>query len=61
MTLKQIYVHETTKNVFNAIAKYLGKTQDELVREMLIDYVELNNIKECFYLISLLKDENNED
>ena len=57
MALKHLYVREKTKNVFNAIAKYLGKTHDELVREMIIEYVELNNLKECFHLVEQLKED----
>jgi hypothetical protein len=56
-------VKDTTKKVFNTVADYLDMTHDELVREMLIEYVELNNIVELFPLINKLKDKDkdNED
>jgi len=58
---QEILVRPETKRVFNSLAKFLGMTHDELVRRMLVDYVELNNITEFFPMIEKLKDDNNED
>jgi len=58
MSYKYLYVKDTTKKVFNTVADYLDMTHDELVREILAEYVELNNIVELFPLINKLKKDN---
>jgi len=54
----EILVKNETKKVFNALAKYLGMTHDELVKRMIIEFVELNNLTEFFLMIEQLRDKD---